>query len=424
MRPQAARTHTGTQTAGAGTPDDLDAGLDAVDGPLPAAVNTFPTLLHFFAWVSTQFGLTVKAVQCDNGREFDNSTSCSFFLTCGIQLRMSCPYTSPQNGKAERMIRTTNDVMCILLIQASLPRASGQRAFTPPPTFSISLHRFPRSDSSPHSLRYPSHLHSPSCLRVRQNLAATAPHKLAPHSTRCVFLDYSPDHKGYRCYDRTSHRVLISRHDMLCLTSRTSPFPPPPPLRILTLSPCFLTRWCSCLFLFFLFQQVLLVHHRLWLLRRRLSLLLHHPQFRCHSSHLTWAWCAFGRATRGPGAPGTPRRATRGPGVSTHATRGSATTCTLRRTCAGGPASSGASTAATFSGSSTSGARRLCLLCAMSTGVAPRLRLLHHRHRRHLCRLHRRPHHRHRLHHGALRWSQPCTTHRSSIGILATPIPW
>ncbi|WVZ95212.1 hypothetical protein U9M48_041006 [Paspalum notatum var. saurae] len=31
--------------------------------------------------VSTQFGLTIKAVQCDNGREFDNNASCSFFLT-------------------------------------------------------------------------------------------------------------------------------------------------------------------------------------------------------------------------------------------------------------------------------------------------------------------------------------------------------
>jgi len=63
--------------------------------PLRAKSETFPTLLHFFAWVSTQFGLTVKAVQCDNGREFDNSTSRSFFLSRGVQLRISCPYTSP-----------------------------------------------------------------------------------------------------------------------------------------------------------------------------------------------------------------------------------------------------------------------------------------------------------------------------------------
>jgi hypothetical protein len=66
--------------------------------PLRAKSETFPTLLHFFAWVSTQFGLQVKAVQCDNGQEFDNSTSRSSFLSRDIQLLMSCPYTSPQNG--------------------------------------------------------------------------------------------------------------------------------------------------------------------------------------------------------------------------------------------------------------------------------------------------------------------------------------
>ena len=52
--------------------------------PLRAMSEIFPTLLHFFAWVSTQFGLTIKAVQCDNGREFDNSTSRFFFLSLGV----------------------------------------------------------------------------------------------------------------------------------------------------------------------------------------------------------------------------------------------------------------------------------------------------------------------------------------------------
>jgi hypothetical protein len=40
--------------------------------------HTFATLLHFFSWVSTQFGRTIEAVQCDNDGEFDNF-SWSFF---------------------------------------------------------------------------------------------------------------------------------------------------------------------------------------------------------------------------------------------------------------------------------------------------------------------------------------------------------
>jgi hypothetical protein len=66
--------------------------------PLRQKSNTFPTLSHFFAFVSTQFGRTIRSVQCDNGREFDNSTH-TFFLSHGVRLRMLCPYISQQNAR-------------------------------------------------------------------------------------------------------------------------------------------------------------------------------------------------------------------------------------------------------------------------------------------------------------------------------------
>ena len=44
------------------------------------------------------------------------------------------------------------------------------------------------------------------------NMSATAIHKLAPRSVLCVFLGYSAHHKGYRCLDLSSNRVIISRH--------------------------------------------------------------------------------------------------------------------------------------------------------------------------------------------------------------------
>lgn len=89
--------------------------------PLRLKSDTFRTLTNFFAYVKTQFSKTIKSIQCDNGGEFDNTAARTFFLTEGVVLRMSCPHTSPQNGKAEHMIRSINNIVRSLLFQASLP---------------------------------------------------------------------------------------------------------------------------------------------------------------------------------------------------------------------------------------------------------------------------------------------------------------
>jgi hypothetical protein len=62
--------------------------------PLRLKSDTFGVISNFFSYVRTQYDSSIKAVQCDNGREFDHSSAHTFFLTHGVILRMSCPYTS------------------------------------------------------------------------------------------------------------------------------------------------------------------------------------------------------------------------------------------------------------------------------------------------------------------------------------------
>jgi hypothetical protein len=129
---------------------------------------------------------------------------------------MSCPYISPQKGKAEHTFHTINNMICSLLFQASfLPRYWVEGLHT----VTYLMNHLPSkmiNESYPYVALHdvtPSYEH----LRVfdctcYHNLSAQAPHKLAPRSTRCVFREYSANHKGHQCLDLSTNNIIISRH--------------------------------------------------------------------------------------------------------------------------------------------------------------------------------------------------------------------
>jgi hypothetical protein len=90
--------------------------------PLCHKSDVLPTLIAFHAFVLTQFQRPIMCLQTDNGKEFDNHASRSFFSAQGIFLRLTCPYTLQQNGRTERTLCTLNDSMCTMLL---CPLASG-----------------------------------------------------------------------------------------------------------------------------------------------------------------------------------------------------------------------------------------------------------------------------------------------------------
>jgi transposase InsO family protein len=89
--------------------------------PLVHKSQAHSHITNFCAYVQTQFGLPVGAVQVDNGTEFVNRTLTTFLASRGIRLRLSCPYTSPQNGKAKRSLRTLDNISRTLLIHTHMP---------------------------------------------------------------------------------------------------------------------------------------------------------------------------------------------------------------------------------------------------------------------------------------------------------------
>ncbi|CAH9137282.1 unnamed protein product [Cuscuta epithymum] len=199
--------------------------------PLSHKSDAFSKFVHFNTFVQNQFGLSIKTLQCDNGREYNNSLFHTYCSNYGISFRFSCPYTSPQNGKAERKIRYINNVTRTLLLHASVPPKLWPHAVL----MATYLHNILPSKSlsytSPTLALYRkqpsySHLRIFGCLCYPH---IPTPHKLAARTIPCVFLGFPSQHKGYKCLDINSGRIFISRHVIFDESKFPFQQPNPPP---------------------------------------------------------------------------------------------------------------------------------------------------------------------------------------------------
>lgn len=184
--------------------------------PLRRKSDALATLTSFFAYVTTLLGRPILALQTDNGKEFGNLALRTFLASHGTTFRLTCPYTSQQNSRAERILHTLNDSARTLLFHTSVPARFWPDALATA-TLLINIRPCrPRWNYAPHHLLFgapPSY----DGLRISGSLcypsiATTARRKLAPRSLPCVFLGYPSNTKGYRCYDPVTHRVYTSRH--------------------------------------------------------------------------------------------------------------------------------------------------------------------------------------------------------------------
>ena len=179
-------------------------------------IDSLSCFKHFKAVNENLFSTTIKSFQADGEPELTLGVFRSFLDKCGITLCISCPHTQQQNGTAERKHRHITEMGITLLSQASLPQQFWYEAFL---TATYLINRLPTkilNKLSPFQVLFhkaPDY----SFLKVfgctcYPYLGTYRNNKLSPKSLPCVFLGYSPYHKGYRCYEPKTKRLYISRH--------------------------------------------------------------------------------------------------------------------------------------------------------------------------------------------------------------------
>ena len=212
---------------------------------LPDLTEVLPTLRRFLQEISTQYSATPKILRTDNALEFVQTALQELCSSLGILHQTTCPYTSQQNGVAERKHRHLLDMTRTLLVEMGVPHYLWSDALL---TAAYLLNRLP---SSPLGGEVPLHrLHPERELfalppRVFGCVAYVHDHtpnlsKLAPRSLKGVFVGYSRTQKGYRVYLLDQRKYLVSVDVTFSEATRyfTSPLSPstappassPPPL--------------------------------------------------------------------------------------------------------------------------------------------------------------------------------------------------
>ena len=168
----------------------------------------------FLKFVQAQFGKRVKVLRTDNGTEFVNSGCHKLFAELGILHQRSCPYTSQQNGVAERKHRHSLEVTRALRLQAHSPiRYCGHCLLAA----AHIINRLPSSVlkfDTPYERLYGSkpsvsHVKTLGCLCFAKLL--TEHDKLMPRSRPAVLMGYSELQKGYILLDLTDKSFFTSR---------------------------------------------------------------------------------------------------------------------------------------------------------------------------------------------------------------------
>ena len=183
--------------------------------PLKLKSNVHSCFIQFKNMVENILSRSIKSFQSDGGGEYSYTPFKQLLAQHGILHQFSCPHTSQQNGVAERKHRHVMDTGLALLTHSGLSIKYWVDAFL---TAIYLINRLPTPTINNLTPYFKLFNHSPDYHFLRSFGCACYPllhpynpHKLAFRSKKCVFLGYSPNHRGYRCLDLSTNRVYISR---------------------------------------------------------------------------------------------------------------------------------------------------------------------------------------------------------------------
>lgn len=167
--------------------------------------------------IEKQLSLPICTLRSDNGGEFASSEFHHYCRQRGIKREFTAPYSSGQNGLAERKNHSLQKTTRALLKQAGLPLPYWGEAVVLAAYLHNRLLGAAAADKTPFELLYgrkPSTGHlrifgAPAYAHIRKEQIAHA--KLSDRAQKLIFIGFTDGIKAYKLYNPITHQVIYSR---------------------------------------------------------------------------------------------------------------------------------------------------------------------------------------------------------------------
>jgi len=177
--------------------------------------QAFDMFQDYKAAVENAAGTKIKTLRTDRGGEYMGKDFINYLRRYGIRHQLTTPFTPEQNGVAERFNRTVVEMARTMLHSAKLSYSFWAEAVHTATYLRNRCITHAIDDGiTPYELwsgKKPdiSHLRIFGCDAFALNHQHD--HKFASKATKCIFIGYSLDSKGYRLWDPQRRRLIISR---------------------------------------------------------------------------------------------------------------------------------------------------------------------------------------------------------------------